>query len=74
MFPNVKVCSEIIDVKNMRFVQFRPDDFPYQKNRRYSDPISEREKVKIQVKLYKNKYIFKVFTLPLQVEDKCYAL
>ena len=61
MFPNVKVCSEIIDVKNMRFVQFRPDDFPSKKNRRYSDQILNKEKVKSKIN-FKKSIFFKVFT------------
>lgn len=38
MFPNVKVCSEIVDSNNMRFMQFRAHD-------QFSLRISNREKV-----------------------------
>ena len=38
MFPKVKVCSEIIDSNNMRFMQFRTND-------QFSLQISKREKV-----------------------------
>jgi hypothetical protein len=38
MFPKVKVCSEISDSKNMRFMQFRAYD-------KFSQSISKHEKV-----------------------------
>ena len=38
MFPKVKICSEIVDSHNMRFMQFRAYD-------KLSLQISKREKV-----------------------------
>ena len=38
MFPKVKICSEIVDSNNMRFMQFRAND-------QFSLQISKREKV-----------------------------
>lgn len=38
MFPKVKVCSEIVDANNMRFMQFRAND-------QFSLQISKQEKV-----------------------------
>ena len=38
MFPKVKVCSEIVDANNMRFMQFRAND-------QFSLQISKRERV-----------------------------
>lgn len=43
MFPNVKICSEIIDSNNMRFMQFRANDH-------FSLQISKREKVNFSFK------------------------
>ena len=39
MFPKVRVCSEIVDANNMRFMQFRAND-------QFSLQISKQEKVK----------------------------
>jgi hypothetical protein len=39
MFPKVKICSEIVDSNNMRFMQFKAND-------RFALEISKREKVK----------------------------
>ena len=41
MFPKVKVCSEIVDPNNMRFMQFRAND-------KFSLELSKREKVRVQ--------------------------
>ncbi len=38
MFPKVKICSEIIDSNNMRFVKFKAHDH-------FSQQISKREKI-----------------------------
>ena len=38
MFPKVKICSEIVDSNNMRFMQFRAHD-------QFALQISKREKV-----------------------------
>ncbi len=38
MFPKIKICSEIVDSNNMRFMQFRAND-------QFSLQISKREKV-----------------------------
>ncbi len=38
MFPKVKVCSEIVDSNNMRFMKFKAHD-------QFSLQISKREKV-----------------------------
>ncbi len=38
MFPKVRVCSEIVDANNMRFMQFRAND-------QFSLQISKQEKV-----------------------------
>ena len=38
MFPKLKICSEIVDSHNMRFMQFRAYD-------KFSLQISKREKV-----------------------------
>jgi hypothetical protein len=43
MFPKVKICSEIVDSNNMRFMQFRTND-------QFSLQISKREKVFSKIK------------------------
>jgi hypothetical protein len=40
MFPKVKVCSEIVDPNNMRFMHFRAND-------RFALEISKRERVNL---------------------------
>ena len=40
MFPKVKICTEIVDANNMRFMQFQAND-------KFSIDISKREKVKL---------------------------
>ena len=43
MFPKVKICSEIVDPNNMRFMQFRAND-------KFSLEVSKREKVSVCIK------------------------
>ncbi len=52
MFPKVKICSEIYDSNNMRFMQFRAND-------QFSLQISKREKARLKVFYFI--YIYKCF-------------
>lgn len=53
MFPKVKVCSEIVDSNNMRFMQFRAND-------QFSLQISKREKIEYE----KGSQIAYMFRIP----------
>lgn len=53
MFPNIKICSEIVDSNNMRFMQFRASD-------QFSLQISKREKIEAE----KGSQIAYLFRLP----------
>jgi potassium channel subfamily T protein 1 len=53
MFPKVRVCSEIVDSNNMRFMKFKSHDH-------FSQQISKREKIEKA----KGSHIHYLFRLP----------
>ena len=53
MFPKIKICCEVLDSNNMRFMQFRSNDH-------FSLQISKREKIEVE----KGSQISYLFRLP----------